>query len=54
LKKTLFLPNKKEDFTKVSVTPQDGIVGEVTYEDGTKKELTQEEYDALEKQRRAV
>jgi len=31
-------------------TPQDGIIGEVTYEDGTRKELTQEEYDALEKQ----
>jgi hypothetical protein len=31
-------------------TSQDGIVGEVTYEDGTRKELTQEEYDALEKQ----
>jgi hypothetical protein len=40
---------QKGRLTKFS-TPQDGIVGEVTYEDGTKKELTQEEYDALEKQ----
>ena len=40
---------QKGRLTKFS-TPQDGIVGEVTYEDGTKKELTQEKYDALEKQ----
>jgi len=40
---------QKGRLTKFS-TPKDGIVGEVTYEDGTKKELTQEEYDALEKQ----
>jgi hypothetical protein len=40
---------QKGRLTKFS-TPQNGIVGEVTYEDGTKKELTQEEYDALEKQ----
>jgi hypothetical protein len=40
---------QKGRLTKFS-TPQDGIVGELTYEDGTKKELTQEEYDALEKQ----
>jgi hypothetical protein len=40
---------QKGRLTKFS-TAQDGIVGEVTYEDGTKKELTQEEYDALEKQ----
>jgi hypothetical protein len=40
---------QKGRLTKFS-TSQDGIVGEVTYEDGTKKELTQEEYDALEKQ----
>lgn len=40
---------RKGRLTKFS-TPQDGVVGEVTYEDGTKKELTQEEYDALEKQ----
>jgi hypothetical protein len=40
---------QKGRLTRFSTT-QDGIVGEVTYEDGTKKELTQEEYDALEKQ----
>jgi len=39
---------QKGRLTKFS-TPQDGIVGEVIY-DGTRKELTQEEYDALEKQ----
>ena len=44
------VPTKQKGrLTKFS-TPQDGIVGEVTYEDGTKKELTQEEYDTLEKQ----
>jgi hypothetical protein len=40
---------QKGRLTKFS-TPQDGIVGEVTYQDGTRKKLTQEEYDALEKQ----
>ena len=40
---------RKGRLTKFSAE-QNGIVGEVTYEDGTKKELAQDEYDALEKQ----
>jgi len=40
---------QKGRLTKFNAKKGD-IVGEVTYEDGTKKELTQEEYDALEKQ----
>ena len=44
------VPAKQKGRLTRFTTSQDGIVGEVTYEDGTKKELTQEEYDALEKQ----